>query len=205
MIDKKLKEEWWDILNSNLLDRPLHMVMHTQEELFYEFLDRAYALGKVKEAITQEEIEKAAEKFATDVEEESVSVYPEEQRADIYPEYETSDLINAFEAGANFTLGKQTDTITNEEVEKATEEYAAEVDKNVRELYGIENLPISLTFGECAAESFREGVKYALGKQEKDAERSKEKLMCLRDRTKVCNRCHACDIDTDAWHSMYSR
>lgn len=43
------------------------------------------------------------------------------------------------------------------------------------------------------------------GKQEKDAERSKEKLMCLRDRTKVCNRCHACDIDTDAWHSMYSR
>lgn len=46
---------------------------------------------------------------------------------------------------------------------------------------------------------------YALGKQEKDAERSKEKLMCLRDRTKVCNRCHACDIDTDAWCSMYSR
>lgn len=46
---------------------------------------------------------------------------------------------------------------------------------------------------------------YALGKREKDAERSKEKLMCLRDRTKVCNRCHACDIDTDAWHSMYSR
>ena len=46
---------------------------------------------------------------------------------------------------------------------------------------------------------------YALGKQAKDAERSKEKLMCLRDRTKVCNRCHACDIDTDAWHSMYSR
>lgn len=53
MIDKKLKEEWWDILNSNLLDRPLHMVMHTQEELFYEFLDRAYALGKQeKEADT---------------------------------------------------------------------------------------------------------------------------------------------------------
>lgn len=46
---------------------------------------------------------------------------------------------------------------------------------------------------------------YALGKQEKDAEKSKEKLMCLRDRTKVCNRRHACDIDTDAWHSMYSR
>lgn len=46
---------------------------------------------------------------------------------------------------------------------------------------------------------------FVLGKQERDAEKSKEKLMCLRDRTKVCNRCHACDIDADAWHSMYSR
>jgi hypothetical protein len=46
---------------------------------------------------------------------------------------------------------------------------------------------------------------YALGKQEKDAEKSKGKLMCLRDRTKVCNKCHECDIDTDVWHSMYGR
>ena len=52
---------------------------------------------------------------------------------------------------------------------------------------------------------FDRAYAYALGKQEKDAEKSKEKLMCLRDRTKVCNRRHACDIDTDAWHSMYSR
>lgn len=33
---------------------------------------------------------------------------------------------------------------------------------------------------------------YALGKQEKDV---KKKRMCLRDRTKVCNQCHECDID----------
>ena len=47
---------------------------------------------------------------------------------------------------------------------------------------------------------------YALGKKEKDAEKSeKSKRMCLRDKSKVCNKCHACDIDTDAWHSMYSR
>ncbi len=46
MIDKKLKEEWWDILNGNLLDRPISMALHTQEELFYEFLEYAYALGK---------------------------------------------------------------------------------------------------------------------------------------------------------------
>ncbi len=69
-----------------------------------------------------------------------------------------------------YALGKQTETITQEEIEKAAEEYAAEVDKNVRDLYGIENLPASLTFGECAAESFREGVNFALGKQEKDAD-----------------------------------
>lgn len=60
--------------------------------------------------------------------------------------------------------------ISQEEIEVAAKEYAAEVDKNVRDLYGIENLPVSLTFGECAAESFREGVKFALGKQDKDAD-----------------------------------
>lgn len=62
------------------------------------------------------------------------------------------------------------EAITQEEIEKAAKTYASEVDKNVRDLYGIENLPVSLTFGECAAESFREGVKFALGKQEKDAD-----------------------------------
>lgn len=64
-----------------------------------------------------------------------------------------------------YILGKEKETITKEEIEKVAKEYAAEVDKNVRDLYGIENPPTSLTFGECAAESFREGVKFALGKE----------------------------------------
>lgn len=64
-----------------------------------------------------------------------------------------------------YILGKEKETITKEEIEKVAKEYAAEVDKNVRDLYGIENQPTSLTFGECAAESFREGVKFALGKE----------------------------------------
>lgn len=104
MIDKKLKEEWWDILNSNLLDRPLHMVMHTQEELFYEFLDHAYALGKEKEAITQEEIEKAAKKY------DSEHAY-----------YNSNDVIECFVEGANFALGKHEKdavTIDKEEYDK---------------------------------------------------------------------------------------
>lgn len=44
---------------------------------------------------------------------------------------------------------------------------------------------------------------YALGKQEKDAETSKKpKRMCLRDKSKACNLCHKCDIETDEWYSM---
>lgn len=68
-----------------------------------------------------------------------------------------------------YALGKEKEAITQGEIEKAAKEYATEVDKNVCDLYGIENPPTSLTFGECAAESFREGVKFALGKQEKNA------------------------------------
>lgn len=42
---------------------------------------------------------------------------------------------------------------------------------------------------------------YTLGKQEQ----KKPKRMCLQDRSKVCNLCHECDIDPDAWYSMYNR
>lgn len=63
-----------------------------------------------------------------------------------------------------YALGKQTKTISQEEIEKAAKKYAAEVDKNIRYLYG--NIPDAIMFGECAAESFREGVKFTLGKQE---------------------------------------
>lgn len=67
-----------------------------------------------------------------------------------------------------YALGREKETISQENIQKAAEKYAAEVDKNVRDIYGIEEQPASLTFGECAAESFREGVNFALGKQEKD-------------------------------------
>lgn len=42
-------------------------------------------------------------------------------------------------------------------IEEAAKEYAAQVDKNIEELYGIQQ-PSSLTFGECAAEAFRAGA-----------------------------------------------
>lgn len=71
-----------------------------------------------------------------------------------------------------YAFSREKETIPQEDIENAAKKYAAEVDKNVRDLYGIEEQPASLTFGECAAESFREGVKFALGKQEKDTEDS---------------------------------
>lgn len=33
----------------------------------------------------------------------------------------------------------------------------------------------------------------------------KSKRMCLRDKSKVCNLCHECDIDSDEWASRYIR
>lgn len=85
-------------------------------------------------------------------------------------------------------------------IEKAWQDYAKEI-----------GLPESLNYASksiveiAIKQAFKAGANFALGKQEKEAEKSKGKLMCLRDRTKVCNKCHACNIDTDAWHSMYSR
>lgn len=35
--------------------------------------------------------------------------------------------------------------------------------------------------------------------------KKKSKRMCLRDKSKICNLCHECDIDSDLWHSLYSR
>ena len=79
---------------------------------------------------------------------------------------EEEEFYNMFDRA--YALGREKETITQEEIEKAAKKYAAEVDKNIRDLYG--NIPDAIMFGECAAESFREGVKFALGKQEKDAD-----------------------------------
>lgn len=47
-------------------------------------------------------------------------------------------------------------------IEEAAIIYATEVDKNAVELYGIDNPPMSLTFGECAAEAFRAGANHIM-------------------------------------------
>lgn len=67
---------------------------NTAREVFEFIFDRAYALGKEKETITQEEIEEAAEKYAD----------PSRTWAS---GAETQEIKDAFKAGANFALGKQ--------------------------------------------------------------------------------------------------
>lgn len=91
------KRECWE--NFKFARRPLN----TDKKVFDYIFDRAYALGREKEAITQEEIEKAAEKYAKD------AYYPTPD----YNWYESDDeqmkevLADTFKAGANFALGKQ--------------------------------------------------------------------------------------------------
>lgn len=93
------KHECWEEFRKDNIAYDLPYCHRIYEIAF----DRAYALGKQTEAITQEEIEKAADGYATD------AYYP----APDYGWYESDDeqmrevLENTFKAGANFALGKQ--------------------------------------------------------------------------------------------------
>ena len=49
------KRECWENFCRHIVD---------EEEEFYNMFDLAYSLGKQKETVTQEEIEKAAEEYA---------------------------------------------------------------------------------------------------------------------------------------------
>ena len=73
-----------------------------QYKAFSFAFDRAYALGKQKDAISQEEIESEAVDYAFGENKKRPDARP-----DTAPEYACEDLIDAFKAGANFALGKQ--------------------------------------------------------------------------------------------------
>lgn len=87
-------------------------------------------------------------------------------------------------------LGKQTETTTQEEIEKAAEKHA----DGLRVIPGIPGALVPM-FHDIAKSSYLQGAQDFLGKQENNAEKSEKKRVCLRDRTKVCNLCHECDID----------
>lgn len=89
------KRECWEEFCRHIVD---------EEEAFYNMFDRAYALGKlqascgqVKEAISQDEIEKASVEYADKT---------AEQYEVCNSEF-VQEIMVAFEQGANFALGKQ--------------------------------------------------------------------------------------------------
>lgn len=94
-----------------------------------------------------------------------------------------------------FTLGKQTETITQEQIEKAAQEHADEL----RVSSAIPGALVPMLY-DIAKSSYMQGVQDFIGK--KDNAPEKPKRMCLRDRTKVCNMCHDCDIDADEWYNV---
>ena len=103
MTDKEYQQKkakcWEELCDEHLFD-PHNIV--TQGIFGYAF-DRAFALGKEKETITQEEIKKAAEKYT------ERAYYPVGQ-SDCHEGFHMEAeecLAKAFKAGANFALGKQ--------------------------------------------------------------------------------------------------
>lgn len=95
----------------------------------------------------------------------------EQKRHDSWIRFKTETMFTideyAFYAAFDraYALGKQTDAISQEEIDKAAEGYA---DKNFIESIVVEEPWPSAKF--AFAQAFKDGANYALGKQEKDAD-----------------------------------
>lgn len=128
--DQKKRECFVKFCKDNGIDQEVNISIF---DAFDQIFDRAYALGREKETITQVEIESHSVEYATDVNNARLSACPEAIRPQLYPEYEMDDLANAFEAGANFALGKQFGN--SEQVDAEGEEILTVSRKRVREMY----------------------------------------------------------------------
>lgn len=97
------KRECWEEFRTHVVcgtDNPKGWV----ERVF----DRAYALGKQTQTITQEEIEKAAEEYAIQKTAQYVpEAYGDIRHRRVAERFDSYDMEQAFEDGANFALGKQ--------------------------------------------------------------------------------------------------
>lgn len=97
--EQKKRKCWVEFCKDNGIDQEVNISIF---DAFNQIFDRAYALGKQKETITQEEIENEAVDYALGENKKRPDARP-----DTAPEYACEDLIDAFKAGANFALGKQ--------------------------------------------------------------------------------------------------
>lgn len=137
---------------------------------FNAAFDRAYTLGREKESISQEEIEKAAEDYVSF-----------EKGGKCYPSYIVERACcRAFKDGANFALGKQTETITQGQIEKAAEKFADEI--RVPSTVGV-MVPL---LHDIAKSSYLQGAQDFIGKQEKDAEETVISGWVARDENADC-------------------
>ena len=91
--EQKREQEWRTFCNRHGLDRGHVMIISA----FFEAFDRAYALGREKEIISQDEIDKAAEDYVSFKKGGKCMLSYIIERA----------CRRAFKGGANFALGKQ--------------------------------------------------------------------------------------------------
>lgn len=88
---EKAKAECWEEFKRENLDGEVQWQPVSRYDVFCAAFDRAYALGKEKETITQEEIEDAAKDYAYDIDDS---------------DWERQRARDGFVDGANFALGK---------------------------------------------------------------------------------------------------
>lgn len=148
------KRECWDTLRNELLAGEVQWDPVSRKKIFNYAFDRAYALGKQTETITQEDVEKAAEEYA---EKAMEHVYSGEWDS----EY-VQCLIEAAWYDGYTALGKQEKAITQVEIRKAAVEYANENMWYPGET-SYESDINDMT--ESFADAFESGAKFALGKQ----------------------------------------
>lgn len=96
--EQKKRECWEDYKRENL-DGEVQWQPVSRYDVFCVAFDRAYALGEQTQTISQEDIDRAAEEYATSLYE--CGMYDKETPAT------KEDMEYTFKAGANFALGKQ--------------------------------------------------------------------------------------------------
>lgn len=99
---EKARQECWDALYNELLKDEVQWQPVSRKEIVNFVFDRAYTLGKQKETITQEEIEKASKEFAKSIIDSFGCNGVPCGISDI-----RLMIADGFKSGAFFTLGKQ--------------------------------------------------------------------------------------------------
>lgn len=107
--EQKRRECFVKFCKDNGIDHEVNISIF---DAFDQIFDRAYSLGREKETITQEEIEKAAEEYVLTRQQARHNAKREEDATlrdfdKTIKAWDAFDMEQAYEDGANFALGKQ--------------------------------------------------------------------------------------------------